>query len=65
MTYLTYPVMQQAPGRACHSTRCFVVCPNSVPMKNKVFGLYFNGGAEESRTPVRKPFSKTFYERSR
>lgn len=27
--------------------------------------VVWNGGAEESRTPVRKPISKTFYERSR
>ncbi len=44
------PTNNKTPGRACYSTRCFVVCPNSVPIKNRVFGLYFNGGDEEDRT---------------
>lgn len=35
-----------------------------ISKKSRISGL-FGGGAEESRTPVRKPFSKTFYERSR
>lgn len=56
------PTNNKTPGRACYSTRCFVVCPNSVPIKNRVFGLYFNGGGEESRTPVRKPVRTAFYE---
>ena len=58
------PTNNKTPGRACYSTRCFVVCPNSVPIKNRVFGLYFNGGAEGSRTPVRKHFDRTFSGRS-
>ena len=44
------PTNNKTPGRACYSTRCFVVCPNSVPIKNRVFGLYFNGGPEGIRT---------------
>ena len=59
------PTNNKTPGRACYSTRCFVVCPNNVPIKNRVFGLSFNGGAEGSRTPVRKHFNRTFSERSR
>ena len=58
------PTNNKTPGRACYSTRCFVVCPNSVPIKNRVFGLYFNGGGEENRTPVRKPLRATFFGRS-
>lgn len=50
----------KTPGRVNYSTRCFVVCPNNIPMKNGVFGLYSNGGPEENRTPVRKPLSTTF-----
>ena len=44
------PTNNKTPGRACYSTRCFVVCPNSVPIKNRVFGLYFNGGDRGTRT---------------
>ena len=44
------PTNNKTPGRAYYSTRCFVVCPNSVPIKNRVFGLSFNGGPEEIRT---------------
>lgn len=40
----------KAPRRVYHSTRCFVVCPNSNPMKNNVFGLSSNGGDEGART---------------
>lgn len=58
------PTNNKTPGRACYSTRCFVVCPNNVPIKNRVFGLSFNGGIEGSRTPVRKKVLITFYERS-
>ena len=54
------PTNNKTPGRACYSTRCFVVCPNSVPIKNRVFGLYFNGGGEGSRTPVRRWVDRTF-----
>lgn len=39
------PTNNKTPGRAYYSTRCFVVCPNRVPIKNRVFGLSFNGGA--------------------
>ncbi len=45
------PTNNETPGRAYYSTRCFVVCPNSVPIKNRVFGLSFNGGDEGIRTP--------------
>ena len=46
----TLPTNNKTPGRAYYSTRCFVVCPNSVPIKNRVFGLSFNGGPEGIRT---------------
>ncbi len=42
------PTNNKTPGRAYYSTRCFVVGPNSVPIKNRVFGLSFNGGAVEA-----------------
>lgn len=54
----------KTPGRACYSTRCFVVCPNSIPIKNGVFGLYSNGGGDGSRTRVREGFTKAFSGRS-
>lgn len=44
------PTNNKTPGRAYYSTRCFVVCPNSVPIKNRVFGLSFNGGPGGART---------------
>ena len=46
----TLPINNKTPGRAYYSTRCFVVCPNSVPIKNRVFGLSFNGGPGGIRT---------------
>lgn len=39
--------------------------PKQCFTKNKVFGFAPFGGGEESRTPVRKPVPKAFYERSR
>ena len=51
----------KTPGRACYSTRCFVVCPNSIPIKNGVFGLYSNGGADVSLVePLRCSTGDTF-----
>ena len=44
-------IITKTPSRVYNSTRCFIVCPNICPVKNRVFGLYSFGAPSESRTP--------------
>ena len=55
------PRKKRKPNRS-QTSSTMKTYPKQCFTKNKVFGYALFGGDEESRTPVRKPLTKAFYE---